>query len=211
VDGCFAGALEMIGRQVSVEDVMVEVRKDAVFYRRSGGPVTISGREPLMQADFTAAFLGQCQVEGFHTALDTSGYAPWETLSAVAARADLVLYDLKIIDPVAHQKHTGVSNDLILENLRRLAGSSTSVEIRMPIVPGLNDSDRDIDSAGEFIRSLDSDVGVRLLAYHRLAGAKYERLGRDNPAGDIEPSDADHLDRIAERLARFSLDVLTSE
>ena len=204
VDGCFAGALEMIGRQVSVEDVMIEVRKDAPFYRTSGGGVTISGGEPLMQSDFTTAILQQCRAEGFHTALDTSGQGAWESLQAAAEHADLVLYDLKVMDPAAHEKHTGVSNDLILENLRRLCALGTPVEIRMPIIPAMNDSAQDIDTAGEFISGLDNIVGVRLLAYHRLAAAKYERIGRDNPAGDLKSPDANHLAKIAERLTEFS-------
>ena len=194
VEGCFAGALEMIGRQVSVEDVMVQVRKDAVFYRTSGGGVTISGGEPLMQSDFTTAVLRQCQSEGLHTALDTSGQATWESLQAAAGFADLVLYDLKVIDPIEHQEHTGVRNDLVLDNLRRLCALGVPVEIRMPIIPGLNDSAQDIDAAGEFINGLDSVVAVRLLAYHRLAAAKYERLGRANPAGELQRPGDDHLE-----------------
>ena len=208
VAGCFSGALEMIGRQVSVEDVMVEVRKDAQFYKTSGGGVTISGGEPLMQAEFTTAVLRQCQAEGYHTALDTSGQESWETLAAAAEHADLVLYDLKHVDPVEHEKHTGLSNDLIMSNLRRLSGLGVPIEIRMPIIPGLNDAERDIESAGEFISGLDNVTGVRLLAYHRLAGAKYERLGRENPAGSLESPTAEHLQKIAQQLASFSLTVL---
>jgi len=209
VAGCFSGALEMIGREVTVEDVMVEVRKDAPFYKTSGGGVTVSGGEPLIQGEFVTALLRQCQAEDFHTVLDTSGHVPWEVLEAAAEHADLVLYDLKHIAPSAHEEHTGVSNDLILENLRRLGGLGVDIEIRMPIVQGLNDSPHDIDAAGEFISSLDNVVAVRLLAYHRLAVAKYARLGCDNPAEDIELPDEDHLKKIAERLAGFSLTVFT--
>ncbi len=209
VAGCFSGALETIGREVTVEDVMIEVRKDAPFYKTSGGGVTVSGGEPLGQGEFTTALLRQCQTEGFHTALDTSGHAPWKTLSAAAAHADLVLYDLKHIDSAVHDKYTGSFNDLILENLRRLGGFGVDIEIRMPIVPGLNDSQHDIDAVGQFVSSLDNVVAVRLLAYHRLAASKYERVGRENPAGDIELPDEDHLKQIAERLAGFSLTVFT--
>ncbi|MDP6636473.1 MAG: glycyl-radical enzyme activating protein [Phycisphaerae bacterium] len=208
VDGCFSGALEMIGREVSVEDVMVDVRKDAPFYRTSGGGVTISGGEPLVQSEFATALLRQCQAEGFHTALDTSGQGAWESLESTARHADLVLYDLKVIDPAAHEKHTGVSNDLILDNLRRLCALDVPVEIRMPIVPGLNDSAQDIDAAGEFISSLGNIACVRLLAYHRLAAAKYERLGRTSPAGDLDSPNARHMANIARQLAGFSLTVL---
>jgi pyruvate formate lyase activating enzyme len=208
VAGCFSGSLEMIGRQVSVEDVMAAVRKDAPFYKTSGGGVTISGGEPLMQAEFTTAVLRQCQAEGFHTALDTSGYAPWESLAAAAEYADLVLYDFKHVDPVEHEKYTGVSNDLITSNLRKLSGLGVPIEIRMPIISGLNDAARDIESAGEFISGLDNVTGVRLLAYHRLAGAKYERLGRENPGESLESPTAEQLKKIAQQLANYSLNVL---
>ena len=209
VDGCFSGALEMVGREVTVEDVMVQVRKDAPFYKTSGGGVTVSGGEPLFQREFITALLRQCQAEGFHTVLDTSGHVPWESLTAAAEHADLVLYDLKHIDNAAHEKYTGAYNDLILDNLRRLSCLGTDIEIRMPIIPGLNDSPRDIDAAGEFISGLENVVAVRLLAYHRLAATKYARLGHDNPAGDLESPDPEHLSEIAERLAGFSLTVLT--
>jgi len=206
---CFSGALEMIGWEVTVEDVMVEVRKDAPFYKTSGGGVTISGGEPLIQGEFVTALLRQCRSEGFHTALDTSGHVPFKSLTAAVAHADLVLYDLKHIDPAAHKQHTGASNDLILENLRMLSGLGVDIEIRMPIVSGLNDSSRDIDAAGEFISGLDNVVGVRLLAYHRLAASKYARLGCVNPAVDLQPPDAGRLKQIAERLAGCSLTVFT--
>ena len=209
VAGCFSGALEMIGRDVTVEDVMVQVRKDAPFYKTSGGGVTVSGGEPLIQREFATALLRQCQAEGFHAALDTSGHVPWDTLAAAAEHADLVLYDLKHVDNSAHEKYTGAYNDLILDNLRRLSSLGAAIEIRMPIMPGLNDSQRDIDAAGRFISSLDNAVAVRLLAYHRLAASKYARLGRDNPVGDIELPDEDDLKQIAERLAGFSLTVFT--
>jgi len=209
VDGCFSGALEMIGRDVTVEDVMVEVRKDAPFYKRSGGGVTVSGGEPLIQGEFATALLRQCQAEGFHTALDTSGHVPWKALAAAAEHADLVLYDLKHIDSATHDKYTGAFNDMILDNLRRLSSLGVDIEIRMPIIPGLNDSQHDIDAVGEFISSLDNAVAVRLLAYHRLAATKYARVGRDNPAEDIELPDEDHIKQIAERLAGFSLKVFT--
>lgn len=208
-DVCFSGALEMVGREVTVEEVMVEVRKDAAFYKTSGGGVTLSGGEPLFQREFAIAILRQCQSEGFHTVLDTSGHVQWEALAGAAEYADLVLYDLKHIDNSAHERYTGAYNDLILENLRRLSDSGADIEIRMPIIPGLNDSQRDIDAAGEFISGLKKVVAVRLLGYHRLAAAKYARLGHDNPAGDIESPDNGHMSEIAERLAGFALTVLT--
>ena len=208
-DVCFGGALEMIGQEVTIEDVMVELRKDAPFYKTSGGGVTISGGEPLAQFEFVTALLRQCQAEGFHTAVDTSGHVPWEVFAPAVEYTDLVLYDLKHMDPAVHEKYTGVSNDLILDNLRRLAGCGVPVEIRIPVVKGLNDSPENIDATGEFISGLENVSAVRLLAYHRLATAKYVRLGLDNPAEDLESPDDERLSEIAERLADFSLTVLS--
>ncbi|MCP4379737.1 MAG: glycyl-radical enzyme activating protein [bacterium] len=208
VDKCFSGALEMIGQEVSVDDVMDQVGKDATFYRVSGGGVTISGGEPLAQSEFVTDILRQCQAEGFHTALDTCGCAPWETLRTAAEYADLVLYDLKLIDSDAHKQYTGATNDLILENLRRLCRDDLPVEIRIPIIPSLNDSDESIDAAGEFISTLENVPPVRLLAYHRFAAAKYARLDRENSHPHIESPDAASLNQIAERLSAFDLTVL---
>jgi pyruvate formate lyase activating enzyme len=208
VDKCFSGALEMIGREVSVDDVMAQIRKDATFYRVSGGGVTISGGEPLIQGEFVTDILRRCQAEGFHTALDTSGCVSWETLHAAAEHTDWVLYDLKLIDPENHKQYTGATNDLILENLRRLCRDDLPVEIRIPIIPALNDSAGSIDAAGEFISTLDNVPPVRLLAYHRLAAAKYARLGRENPSIHLESPDAANLNRITERLSAFNLTVL---
>jgi len=211
VEVCYSGALEMIGREVTVEEVMAELRKDAPFYQTSGGGVTVSGGEPLLQGEFVTALLRQCKAEGFHTVLDTCGYAPWEAVEAAIEYVDLVLYDLKHLDAERHREHTGASNDLILDNLRRLSRCGVPIEVRIPIVDGMNDSLQCAEAVGEFLAGIENVTAVRLLAYHRLAGAKYVRLGREDPAADLEPPDGGRIEQFAAKLADFGLTVFGPE
>ena len=211
VETCYAEALVMYGRQVTVEDVMVEVRKDTVFYENSAGGVTLSGGEPLFQREFTTSLLRQCKAESFHTALDTCGQVSWSTFEEALPFVDLVLYDLKHIDAAAHSQHTGTPNTRILDNLRRLGSRGVPIEIRMPIIPTINDSQPVIESTGAFLASLDSVTAVRLLPYHRLGTAKYLRLGRPNSMPDVEPPDKQRMKEIAGWLRRDGLKIITPD
>jgi pyruvate formate lyase activating enzyme len=168
----------MAGHCVLVEDVMSIIREDANFYALSNGGITLSGGEPLVQDKFAIALLEQSKAEGFHTALDTSGHIDWDIFERALPFLDLVLYDLKHIDPVLHQQYVGASNRRILENLRQLSRSGIPLEIRMPIIPTINDAPDHIESAALFLASLNNLQGVRLLAYHRFAGSKYRSVGR---------------------------------
>lgn len=211
VASCYAEALLMVGRRVSVEDVMAVVREDAPFYERSGGGVTLSGGEPLVQGDFTKALLTQCQAEGFHTAIDTSGQVAWSVINRVLPYVDLVLYDIKHISPDQHQRYTGASNHLILSNLRRLCGCGVPVEIRMPIIPTINDSQEIITSTARFLKSLNNITAVRLLPYHRLAGSKYQSLGMENTMPDVASPSASHMRQIAQWMSQYGLKVIIPE
>jgi len=208
---CYAEALVMAGQRLSVEDVMTVVRQDATFYTVSGGGVTLSGGEPLFQGAFATALLRQCNAEGFHTALDTCGHVRWAIMERALPYVDLVLYDLKHISPPRHQQYTGVSNRLILENLRRLSRSSVPIEIRMPIIPTINDSRETIDAAARFLASLSHIIAVRLLAYHRLAGSKYHSLGRENTLPDVTPPSGRQMQRIAGWIRQHGLPVIVPE
>ena len=211
VESCYAEALVMVGRQVSVEDVMAVVREDAPFYERSGGGVTLSGGEPLVQGDFTEALLKQCTAEGFHTAIDTSGQVAWRVINRVLPYVDLVLYDIKHVSPHQHQLYTGASNNLILSNLRRLCGCGVPVEIRMPIIPTINDSKETIMSTARFLESLNNISAVRLLPYHRLAGSKYQSLGLENTMPDVASPTARHMRQIAQWMRQYGLKVILPE
>jgi pyruvate formate lyase activating enzyme len=186
---CHAEARQIVGRQMSVAQALAEIRKDVAFYDESGGGVTFSGGEPLMQAEFLAAMLHACKQEGIHTALDTSGSAPWEVIDGLRADVDLFLYDIKALDDATHQKYTGVSNRRILENLRRLSGLGHTVRVRVPLIPGINDSPQAIQALAVFVDSLPARPEVELLAYHRSGVEKYLRLGRAYALEGLIPPD----------------------
>ena len=174
---CPTNAMEKVGKTASVEEIMAEIEKDQVFFEESGGGVTFSGGEPLLQPDLLIPLLDACKNKGIHTALDTSGYARWETLQAAAEKTDLFLYDLKHMDQEAHEKYTGVPNTLILENLIKLSRMHQNIWIRVPVIPGINDGEENVHRMGEFVKSL----GIKklfLLPYHDIAAGKYALLGK---------------------------------
>lgn len=206
VEACDAGALVMEGRQVTVDELMAQLRRDEPFYRDSGGGVTLSGGEPLLQHEFALALLRACKAEGLHTALDTSGLAPWTVLAALLPYADLVLYDVKQIDDSGHRQHTGRANGRILANLERLAASGTPVVVRLPIVPGVNDADGDIARTAAFLAGIGGICRVDLLAYHELGRAKYARLGRPYRLPDLAPPSPERMAAFAEVLRARGLD-----
>jgi len=176
---CPAGALEVIGRHWSVEELLAEVCKDQVFYESSGGGVTFSGGEPLLQADFLAALLPRCKELGLHVALDTCGALPWERYERVLPWVDLTLYDLKVMDPERHRAATGVPNDRILANATALAAHGVPIWVRTPVIPGYTADLENIRAIGEFIRQrLPTVERWDLLAYTNLGRPKYHRLGR---------------------------------
>ena len=207
VEHCYAEALVMEGKQMSVEEVMIELRKDIPFYENSGGGITISGGEPTFQSAFTLALLRQCKEEGLHTALDTCGQTRWTTYEQLLPYVDLVLYDLKHIDPERHRKYTGVRNDLILENLHKMSQYGVPIEIRMPIIPTLNDAREFIEGAAAFLQPLEHITRVQLLPYHRLGESKYERLGLEGKMPAIDPPPKESLEEIAAWMRAYGLEV----
>ena len=176
---CPAAALEVIGRLWTAEDLLQELLKDQVFYETSGGGVTFSGGEPLLQADFLAQVLPRCKEAGLHVAVDTCGVYPWERYERLLPWIDLVLYDLKMMDPVRHRAATGASNEVILENTRRLAALGVPLWIRTPVIPDYTDDLENIRAIARFIRAaLPTVERWDLLAYTNLGRPKYHRLDR---------------------------------
>ncbi len=192
-EGCYSGALEMAGYRATVGEVMEEVLRDRIFYENSGGGVTVSGGEPLAQPEFTRALLEAARDEGIHTALDTSGYAPWRVLEEVLKFTDLILYDLKQMNSGVHRALTGVPNELIIENLRRLNGHGIPLWIRIPLIPGRNDGDANFHAMGELLSGLENVERVEILGYHRLAESKYERAGMEYTLRGLEPPTEDEI------------------
>ncbi len=177
VDACPTGAREIAGRTMTVDEVLGEVERDRPFYLESQGGMTVSGGEPLHQPDFLHALLSEAHARDLHTALDTSGYAPWETLDRVRPFVDLFLYDLKLVDDARHRRYTGVSNATILANLRALAAAGHRIVLRMPVLPGVNDDDDSVSSAAVLAAGLAGLERVALLPYHPLGADKYARVG----------------------------------
>ena len=192
-EGCYSGALEMAGHRATVDEAMEEVLRDRIFYENSGGGVTLSGGEPLAQPEFTQALLKVARDEGVHTSLDTSGYAPWRVLEEVLKFTDLVLYDLKQMNSGVHRALTGVPNELIVENLRRLDGHGIPLWIRIPLIPGRNDGDANFHAMGELLSGLANVERVEILGYHRLAESKYERAGMEYTLRGLEPPTEDEI------------------
>jgi len=173
---CPAEALELAGRKLSVEAVLAAVQQDAAYYRNSGGGMTLSGGEPLQQADFSGALLAAAREVGIHCALETCAYGCWDTLRRVAECADLLLVDWKLSDPALHRRYVGVDNARIRDNLRRLAALGIPLRLRCPIVPALNDNAAHFATIAELAAELGAE-GVDIMPYHPLARGKAARYG----------------------------------
>ena len=172
VEACPTGARQMMGRTMTVDEVMAQLRQDRIFYDDSGGGVTFSGGEPLMQPAFLREMLEACRRDGLHTAVDTCGAADVRVLTDLARRADLFLYDVKTMDPQLHRQATGASNAIILHNLRALSRAGASIWIRVPVVPGWNDAPDQLLATARFVASLTGVRQVNLLPYHSLGQHK---------------------------------------
>ncbi len=176
-EACPAAALEIVGKPWTVDDLVTEVKKDEAFYRNSDGGVTLGGGEPMTQADFVAAFLGRCKEEGLSTALDTSGCAGWKEYEKVLPHVDLLLLDLKQMDPERHRQMAGVKLEPILENARRLGKKKVPVWVRTPIIPGYTDTRENIAGIASFLAANMPNVErYDLLAFNNLCVGQYERL-----------------------------------
>jgi len=172
---------------------MREIRKDRIFYERSGGGVTFSGGEPLQQIAFLAALLEECRKDDLHTVVDTSGHAPYERLEGIRDAVSLFFYDIKHLDPEKHREMTGVTNDVILDNLRRLSGTGSRIQIRVPVVAGVNDGLEHTGRMAEFLASLPGIRDISLLPFHSMGSQKYKNLDVSHPYPDAEPPSGDTI------------------
>lgn len=207
VRGCLGQALRLYGQEVTVDELMPRLLEDWAFYESSGGGVTLSGGEPLVQADFCRALLKRLKEEGIQTAVDTCGCVDRRSIEAVMPYTDLFLYDVKAMDEAVHIRCTGVSNRKILENLAWIDACGKPVEIRIPFVPGMNDGE--IAAIGAFLGQLRVVRRVKVLPYHSFAGSKYEALGIENTMPRTEPPDDAALSAAVERLKAFGLDAVS--
>ena len=206
-DLCPAEAVDIIGKTMSVDEVMAEITKDTVFYDESHGGITISGGEPLMQPSFLIALLDACKKLELHRTVDTSGHAETHTLLEAATRTNLFLYDLKHMDSEKHARFTGVTNEMILNNLEVLSRQETEIIVRFPIIPGFNSDQENIDKTGAFVASLPGIRRISILPYHCAATAKYSNLGLDYNTSDVAKPTRDLLKSAAKILKTYKLTV----
>jgi pyruvate formate lyase activating enzyme len=198
---------ELAGREVTVNELVKEVEKDRIFYEESGGGVTFSGGEPVMQFEFLSTLATKCKALGIHTALDTSGYCPFKELNWLGKVIDLFLYDLKFIDNEKHTAYTQVSNKLILDNLTKLARLKHTIIIRIPVIPDITDTDKNITQICEFISSLKVIKEINLLPYIKMGEEKYRRLKRDYTLKNTPVPKAKRLKEISEKIATYGFTV----
>ncbi|MCL2060099.1 MAG: glycyl-radical enzyme activating protein [Oscillospiraceae bacterium] len=198
VRACVAGALSMTGKLYDVGEVMGTVAADAPFYVDSGGGLTCSGGEPLLQSGFASRLLENAKTAGFHTALDTAGHVGYGAFESVLPHTDLVLYDLKCMDAELHKKVTGADNRLIIENLRRLSRDRAIVWVRVPVIPGMNDNLGNMRATAELLADMPNVARLELLPCHNLGSGKYESIGIEaGPGAALQPPDEDSMETLA--------------
>lgn len=187
-DACPTEAIKPWGEWMSLEEAMKIIRKDRNFYESSGGGITLSGGEPLVQKDFTRELLKRCREEGIHTCLESTFHADWEVIESVIPHADLLISDIKHMDPEEHRRYTGVGNERILENLRRIAAQGYSMILRIPVIPGINDDMENITKTADFIIENIGDrlETLQLLSFMRMGEEKCRSLDRPYKMADLE-------------------------
>lgn len=193
------------GTPMSVEEIMKEIRKDSLFYFLSTGGVTLSGGEVLSQPEFALELLRRCRQECFNTAIETCFFGPWEHVEAMLPYVNTVYVDLKLIDRDLHRKYCGVDNDLILQNIRAAdqAPGRFRMIVRMPVIPGVNDSEEELSRIGAFCAQLERLDHIQLLPYHKLGTATYKKLGRPYLLEGVETPSPEHMERCREIVRQY--------
>lgn len=207
VDLCPALAHEATGTKMSLDQLLIEIEKDRIFFDQSGGGVTFSGGEPLSQPESLLALLQECGRREIHRAVDTSGFAPQKSIAAITEHTDLFLYDLKVMDDHRHRLYTGVSNTIIHDNLRYLSSTGAAIRIRIPLIDGINDDEENLRATGELVASCNTIEGIDLLPYHSSASAKYRKLGTANPGSRLQAPEGERIAECMRLLHEFIDDI----
>jgi pyruvate formate lyase activating enzyme len=208
---CNQKALVVYGKEMTVDEVFAEVRRDSMFYDATDGGVTASGGEPLLFPYFVCSLFNQCRKAGIHTCLETAGYAPASALQQVLPSTDYVLYDLKHLDTNAHRRLTGKTNNLVLSNAKLVVESDAEVLFRMPLIPGINDSSQNIKETAAFLKGLGrSTHRIELMPYHRLGESKYEALGRPYPMHGLLPPEETSIESARKAFEECGVQCLVS-
>ena len=199
------GKPKVEGEDITVEELLPRIITDEFYYRRSGGVVTLSGGECLMQPDFAPHLLHGCRDLGYNTAIETTGFQKWEIIEKYLPYLDYVLMDIKHMDSAKHKEYTGVPNELINENARKFAQSGVDLTIRVPVIPTFNNTPEEIRDIAEFAATLPGVKHLHLLPYHRLGQGKYEGLGREYTMRDIEPMSKDYMEMLLREAKKSGL------
>lgn len=200
-DACFANALEVAGTKKTVSGVIAEVMKDKDFYDNSGGGMTLSGGEPMYQFNFTYELLKSAKENGLHTCIETCGFAKWEQYEKIADLVDIFLFDYKVTDSEKHREFTGVANELILDNLKKLDALGCKTVLRCPIIPGLNDTDEHFSGIAKTANSLKNVLEINIEPYHPLGKGKSEMLDKEYVLGDLSFADEDAVKGWIEKIS----------
>jgi pyruvate formate lyase activating enzyme len=202
------GISDGIGRIIAAEDLFHEIEKETIFYDQSGGGVTFSGGEPMMQPQFLSEVLDKCRETEIHTALDTTGSVPPKIFDSVVDKIDLFLYDLKLLDDAEHIKYTGISNRYALENLENLSKKGKRVIVRFPMIPGITDTEENLDAMAAFLSNLKGIRDIDVLPYHKTAEAKYGRLKIENKMSGIQPPSPERIEYVKKKFESSGLNVI---
>ena len=207
---CLYGARTMLGQRMTVAEVLAEIEQDRPFYHRSGGGVTIGGGEPLAQFEFSLELLKRCQARFLHTAMETCGHVPWRHLKEASQYLNLMYYDIKHTNPVRHKELTGVSNELILGNAKRVLSEEVKCEviIRTEVIPGCNDSEEVVATIAQFVAESGGKM-MELLPYHELGSSKYRQLGMEYELTHTKPPPEEQMQRLREIVESFGLKEMT--
>jgi pyruvate formate lyase activating enzyme len=204
---CPSEATEMAGRRASVAEIMEMVDKEILFFDKSGGGVSFSGGEPLMQVEFLLALLEACGARHIHRAVDTCGLVPIDDLLRVAQDTELFLYDLKLMDPVRHKRYTGARNERILSNLQALAEAGAKINIRIPLIKGVNADQANLEQTGAFVAALAGEQSVNLLPFHEAASQKYLKLSMPYDLDGIAEPSEETVEQAVACLQGYDLNV----
>ncbi len=212
VSVCPEKALLIYGQEMTLDELFEEVRRDQRFYEHSGGGITVSGGEPILQADFNRALFKLCREAHISTAVETCGFVDSKELRKVLDCTDFLFFDLKLLDEQRHLKLTRKSNNLILRNARLIAEAGVPLQFRMPLIPGLNDDFDNIKATSRFLRSLNKDdnLSIELMPYHRLGSGKYEALGRKYPLKEMAMASTESVELARQRFEELGISCLVS-